>query len=67
MPGSASPPPAAASALPRATTACRAIGVNVNLSANVCGLAEINYADYGRFAGINLQRRHVAAGIGFRF
>ena len=44
-----------------------AVGVNFNLSENVYGLAEINYADYGRFAGINLQRRHVAAGIGFRF
>jgi outer membrane immunogenic protein len=44
-----------------------AIGVNVNFGRNVYGLAEINYADYGRFAGINLQRRHVAAGIGFRF
>jgi outer membrane immunogenic protein len=44
-----------------------AIGVNLNLGRNFYGLAEINYADYGRFAGINLQRRHVAAGIGVRF
>jgi outer membrane immunogenic protein len=44
-----------------------AIGVNVNFGRNVYGLAEINYADYGSFAGINLQRRHVAAGVGFRF
>lgn len=44
-----------------------AIGVNVNFGRNLYGLAEINYADYGRFAGINLQRRHVAAGIGVRF
>jgi outer membrane immunogenic protein len=44
-----------------------AIGVNVNLGRNFYGLAEINYADYGRFAGINLQRRHVAAGLGVRF
>lgn len=44
-----------------------AIGINLNLGRNFYGLAEINYADYGRFAGINLQRRHVAAGIGVRF
>jgi len=44
-----------------------AIGVNFNLGRNFYGLAEINYADYGRFEGINLQRRHVAAGIGVRF
>ena len=44
-----------------------AIGLNVNLSRHVYGLAEINYADYGRFAGVKLQRRHVAAGIGVRF
>lgn len=44
-----------------------AIGLNVNFGSHVYGLAEINYADYGRFEGINLQRRHVAAGIGVRF
>ncbi len=44
-----------------------AIGVNVNFGRNLYGLAEINYADYGRFAGINLQRRHVAMGVGVRF
>jgi outer membrane immunogenic protein len=44
-----------------------AIGVNVNFGAHVYGLAEINYADFGRFEGINLQRRHVAAGLGVRF
>ena len=44
-----------------------AIGVNVNFGRNVYGLAEINYGDYGSFSGINLQRRHVAAGVGFRF
>ena len=44
-----------------------AIGVNVNFGSNVYGLAEINYADYGNFGGINLQRRHVAAGVGVRF
>ena len=44
-----------------------AIGLNLNFGRNFYGLAEINYADYGRFEGINLQRRHVAAGIGVRF
>ena len=44
-----------------------AIGLNVNLSRHVYGMAEINYTDYGQFEGINLQRRHVAAGIGVRF
>lgn len=44
-----------------------AIGINVNLGRNLYGLAEINYADYGRFEGINLQRRHVAMGVGVRF
>jgi outer membrane immunogenic protein len=44
-----------------------AIGVNFSLGRNFYGLAEINYADYGRFEGINLQRRHVAAGLGVRF
>ena len=44
-----------------------AIGVNVNFGRNVYGLAEINYGDYGDIGGINLQRRHVAAGVGFRF
>jgi outer membrane immunogenic protein len=44
-----------------------AIGLNVNFSRHFYGLAEINYADYGRFEGINLQRRHVAAGVGVRF
>jgi outer membrane immunogenic protein len=44
-----------------------AIGLNLNFSRHVYGMAEINYADYGQFNGINLQRRHVAAGIGVRF
>lgn len=44
-----------------------AIGVNVNFGQHVYGMAEINYADFGRFAGINLQRRHVAVGVGVRF
>lgn len=44
-----------------------AIGLNVNFSRHLYGLAEIDYADFGRFGGVNLQRRHVAAGIGARF
>lgn len=44
-----------------------AIGVNLNFGRNLYGMAEINYADYGEFAGINLQRRHVAMGLGIRF
>ncbi|AHE55066.1 outer membrane protein [Sphingomonas sanxanigenens] len=44
-----------------------AIGADVNFGEKFYGFAEINYADYGKFYGINLQRRHVAAGVGFRF
>jgi outer membrane immunogenic protein len=44
-----------------------AIGVNLNFGRNVYGLIEANYADYGKFFGINLQRRQVAAGVGLRF
>lgn len=44
-----------------------ALGVDVNFGKNFYGLVEFNYADYGKFYGINLQRRHVAAGVGVRF
>jgi outer membrane immunogenic protein len=44
-----------------------ALGVNVNFNRNVYGLLEASYADFGRFEGVNLQRRHVATGIGVRF
>ena len=44
-----------------------AIGLDYNFSKTVYGLVEINYADYGKFFGVNLQRRHVAAGVGVRF
>jgi outer membrane immunogenic protein len=44
-----------------------ALGVDVNLSKHVYLMAEVNYADYGKYAGVNLARRHVAAGVGFRF
>ena len=44
-----------------------AIGANLNVGKNVYGMVEFNYADYGKFFGVNLQRRHVAAGVGVRF
>ena len=44
-----------------------ALGVDVDVTKNVYLMAEMNYADYGSFYGINLQRRHVAAGVGVRF
>lgn len=44
-----------------------ALGVDVNLNKNVYAGVEFNYADYGKFEGINLQRRHVAAVLGFRY
>lgn len=44
-----------------------AIGYEMNFGKMAYGKAEINYADYGDFFGINLQRRHVALGVGLRF
>ncbi len=44
-----------------------AIGVDYNFGKRFYGLLEFNYADYGKFFGVNLQRRHVAAGVGVRF
>lgn len=44
-----------------------AIGVAFNLSRNAYVGIEANYADLGEYAGINFQRRHVAATIGARF
>lgn len=44
-----------------------ALGIDVNLTRNVYVMGEFNYADYGKLYGINLQRRHVAAGVGVRF
>lgn len=44
-----------------------AVGLNVNVSRNIYAMAEMNYADYGQAFGTNLQRRHVSAGLGFRF
>lgn len=44
-----------------------AIGVDVNVGKNVYVMTEIDYADFGKLSGVNLQRRHVAAGVGVRF
>lgn len=44
-----------------------AIGVDYNFTKNVYGLIEFNYGDYGKFYGVNLQRRHALAGVGVRF
>lgn len=44
-----------------------AIGLNLNFGRNFYGMIEANYADYGDFFGISLQRRHVVAGVGVRF
>lgn len=44
-----------------------AIGFEGAIGKNAYWGAEANYGDYGKFEGINLQRRHVAAKIGFRF
>jgi outer membrane immunogenic protein len=44
-----------------------AIGADFNVNKNLYLMVEANYADYGKFFATNLQRRHVAAGVGFRF
>jgi hypothetical protein len=45
-----------------------AIGYEHGFGKHAYGSIEANYADYGDFAdGINLQRRQVVAGLGFRF
>lgn len=44
-----------------------AIGANFNFSKRFYGMVELNYAGYGKFYLVNLQRRHVAAGVGVRF
>jgi outer membrane immunogenic protein len=43
------------------------LGVEVGLGKKAYVFLEGSYADYGDFHGINLQRRHVAGGVGFRF
>lgn len=44
-----------------------ALGAAFNFGPHAYGMIEFNYADYGELYGINFQRRHVAAGVGFRF
>ncbi|MFM5955260.1 MAG: outer membrane beta-barrel protein [Novosphingobium sp.] len=44
-----------------------AIGVDFAISKSAYAGFEANYADLGSFAGINFQRRHVAAKVGMRF
>ena len=44
-----------------------ALGFELSFSPTVYGRFEASYADYGKFYGINLNRRHVAASLGFRF
>ncbi|MEP9358648.1 outer membrane beta-barrel protein [Sphingomonas sp. KR3-1] len=43
------------------------LGVEIGLGKKAYAFVEGSYADYGDFYGINLQRRHVAGGVGFRF
>jgi outer membrane immunogenic protein len=43
------------------------LGADFNLSRSTYAGFELNYADLGDFAGINFQRRHVAAKVGMRF
>lgn len=43
------------------------LGVAFNLNRNVYAFVDFSYADYGKFAGINLQRRHAALGVGAHF
>lgn len=44
-----------------------AIGFDYNLSSHAYAGFEIDYADLGSFMGLNFQRRHVAATVGYRF
>lgn len=45
-----------------------ALGFEMNFgNGPLFGSIEANYADYGSYAGINFQRRHVAIGLGARF
>ncbi len=44
-----------------------AIGATFDVGPHVYAMVEASYADYGKFYDINLQRRQVAAGVGFRF
>jgi outer membrane immunogenic protein len=43
------------------------IGYEGGIGKSAFWMIEANYADFGKIGGINFQRRHVAAGVGFRF
>jgi outer membrane immunogenic protein len=43
------------------------LGFEFGVASHVYAFVEGSYADYGSLYGINLQRRHVAGGVGFRF
>lgn len=44
-----------------------ALGVEIGLGKSAYAFVEGSYADFGTFYSINLQRRHVAGGLGIRF
>ncbi|HSI19636.1 MAG TPA: outer membrane beta-barrel protein [Sphingomonas sp.] len=44
-----------------------AIGVDYNINRNVYLMIEANYGDYGNIGSVNLARRQLAGGVGFRF
>jgi outer membrane immunogenic protein len=43
------------------------LGYEGGIGKSAFWMIEANYADFGQIGGINFQRRHVAAGFGFRF
>ncbi|MDP5280868.1 outer membrane beta-barrel protein [Sphingomonas sp. DG1-23] len=43
------------------------LGFEFGFGRNAYGFLEGSYADYGDFYGLNLQRRQVVGGVGFRF
>lgn len=44
-----------------------ALGIEIGFGKGAYGFVEASYADYGKFYGINLQRRQLGGGLGFRF
>jgi outer membrane immunogenic protein len=44
-----------------------ALGVDFNINKNVYLMIEANYGDYGSYGSVNLARRQLAGGVGFRF
>jgi len=43
------------------------LGIELGLGKKAYAFLDASYADYGKFYGINLQRRQVAGGVGIRF